>query len=86
MLSYKVPGFPVRATLTALGGMLVAAVVMAEVTWVVARAVGGNTGVGALARVVLAGAVGLVAYTVVLALLRVPEIDWLRGRLSRRAE
>ena len=84
VMSYKVRGFPVRALLGALGTMFVAALVMAEIVWVVGRAVGGNTGVEALLRVTVAGLAGLVAYVVVLAILRVPELDQLRGRLVRR--
>jgi len=84
VLTYKVPGFPLAPTLLALGKMLVAALVMAEVTWLVGRAVGGNTGLAALARVSAAGVAGVVAYVVVLAVLRVPELDQVRGRLARR--
>jgi hypothetical protein len=51
VLSYKLRGFPIRETLVAFGKMLAAAAVMAEVTWLVSRAVGGNAGLAALARV-----------------------------------
>jgi len=84
ILSYKVPGFPVRPTLVAIGRMSLAGLVMAEVTWVVARVVGSNVGVGALARVALAGAAGLVAYAAALVALRVDELDQLRHRLATR--
>jgi putative peptidoglycan lipid II flippase len=84
VMSYKVRGFPVRTLLAAIGRMLVAALVMAEVLWLVARAVGANAGIEALLRVTVAGVAGLVAYVVVLAILRVPELDQLRGRLVRR--
>jgi putative peptidoglycan lipid II flippase len=84
VMSYKVRGFPVRTLLAAIGRMLVAALVMAEVLWLVARAVGANAGLEALLRVTVAGVAGLVAYVVVLAILRVPELDQLRGRLVRR--
>jgi putative peptidoglycan lipid II flippase len=83
VMSYKLRGFPVATTLLALGKMLVAALVMAEVTWLVARVVGDNTGMGALARVAAAGAAGLVAYVAVAILVRVPHLDELWGRLVR---
>jgi putative peptidoglycan lipid II flippase len=84
VLSYKLRGFPIRATLVAFGKMLAAAAVMAEVTWLVSRAVGGNAGLAAVARVTAAGIAGLVAYGVALAVLRVPEVGHLRRRLVRR--
>ena len=84
VMSYKLRGFPIRATLVAFGKMLAAAAVMAEVTWLVSRAVGGNAGLAAVARVTAAGIAGLVAYGVALAVLRVPEVGHLRRRLVRR--
>ena len=84
VLSYKVPGFPVRATLRKLAPMVLAAVVMAEVMWVVARLVGSNAGIGAVVRVVFAGVVGLAAYVGLLAVLGVSEVNQVRARLSGR--
>ena len=43
ILSYKVPGFSVRAIQRSLAPMLLAAIVMAEVVWLVTQQVGGNT-------------------------------------------
>jgi putative peptidoglycan lipid II flippase len=84
VLSYKVRGFAFRPTLVAIGRMLLASVVMAEVTWVVARAVGSNEGLGALTRVVVAGGAGLIAYVVVLVALGTPEVRDLRSRVIAR--
>ena len=52
VLSYKVPGFALRPIFASLGRMLLASLLMAEVVWLVGRAVGGNSGVGAVVRVV----------------------------------
>jgi hypothetical protein len=51
---------------------------------VVARLVGGNVGLGALARVVVAGIVGIATYVGVLMLLRVPELDQVRSRFAAK--
>ena len=84
VLSYKVPGFPVRDTIWSLVRMLLAGVIMAQVTWLVAHVVGANSGIGAFTRTAVAGAAGLVAYVSVLTLLRVSELDQVRQRLTRR--
>lgn len=84
VLSFKVPGFPLRATFVSLGRMVLAALVMAEAMWVVARFVGGDAGSEALVRVVVAGLVGLVVYVAVLVVLGTPEIDSLRNRIAAR--
>jgi putative peptidoglycan lipid II flippase len=84
VLSYKVPGFPLRDTLEALARMLLAGLVMAEVTWLVARQVGGNVGLAALVRTVAGGVVGIAAYVAVLLVLRAPELDQLSSRVLRR--
>lgn len=84
ILSYKVPGFPLRATLVSLGRMSLASIMMAEVTWLVARALGGNQGMDALVRVVVAGLAGLAVYVGVLAVLGVPELNQVRSRVRQR--
>ena len=83
ILSYKVPGFSVRAILRSLAPMLLAAIVMAEVVWLVTQQVGGNTGTEAIVRLLVGGIVGVVTYGGVLWILRVPELDAARGRLRR---
>lgn len=85
VLGYKVPGFPVRATLASIGRMLLAGAVMAEAMWLVARGVGGNDGAPAVARVAAAGIAGLAVYVGALLALRVDELDQLRSRFRRRA-
>jgi putative peptidoglycan lipid II flippase len=84
VLSYKMRGFEVGGTLRRIAPMLLAGVVMAEVMWVVARLVGGNVGLAALARVVVAGTAGVVAYVVVLMVLRVPELEQVRSRFAAK--
>jgi putative peptidoglycan lipid II flippase len=83
ILSYKVPGFSVRAILRSLAPMVLAAVVMAEVVWLVTQQVGGNTGAEAMVRLLVGGTVGIIAYGGVLWILRVPELDAVRRRLRR---
>jgi putative peptidoglycan lipid II flippase len=83
VMSYKVPGFPLGAVLASLARMTLAVVLMAEVMWLVARAVGGDTGGPALARIVAAGVAGLVVYVGVLLALRAPELEFVRKRLPR---
>jgi putative peptidoglycan lipid II flippase len=84
VLSYKVPGFPLRGTFVSLGRMALATLVMAEVMWLVAQRVGGNAGLDALIQLVVAGLAGIAAYVVVLALLGTPELDALRKRVAAR--
>jgi putative peptidoglycan lipid II flippase len=84
ILSYKVPGFPVRDVLASLARMLLAGVVMAEAVWFVARAVGSNTGAGAVVRVLCGVVVGAVVYVTVLLVLRAPELSSLARRFVVR--
>ncbi len=84
VLSFKVPGFPVRDTLASMVRMLLAGVVMAEAMWLVARRMGGNTGLDAAIRVSAAGLVGLLVYTGACAILRVRELEQLRSRVRAR--
>lgn len=84
VLSYKVPGFSVRAVTNNLWQMVLAAVVMAEVMWAVARLVGSNDGLGAMARVSVAGVAGIVVYLGLLTLMGVSELAQIRSRLSAR--
>ena len=64
--------------------MALAGVIAAEVTWLVARQVGGEEGMDALVRVVVGAVVGLAVYGGVLAALRAPELSAARARLTRR--
>ncbi len=81
VLSFKVPGFPLDGVLASVWRTVLASVIMAEAVWAVARLVGGNTGLAALARVGAAAAVGIVVYLGILAVLRAPELDELKSRL-----
>jgi len=84
VLSYKVPGFPLRPIYVSLWRMLLAALVMAEAVWLVARMVGANSGNGAVSRAVAGTLVGTSVYVAVLVALRAPELDLLRSRLLHR--
>lgn len=84
VLSYKVPGFPLRTVMASLSRIVVAAALAGEVTWLVADRVGSDAGAGAWARVVVGGVVGGGAYVGLLAVLRAPELAALRSRLPGR--
>jgi putative peptidoglycan lipid II flippase len=84
VLSYKVPGFPVRTVMASLARMVVAAALSGEAMWLVAGRIGDNVGVGALARMVTGGTVGIVVYVAVLVVLRAPEVDGVSRRLPLR--
>ena len=81
VLSYKVPGFPLRDVMASLWRTMLASVVMAEAVWAVAHLVGDNVGLGAVARVGAATIVGVAVYMGILAVLQAPELIELRSRL-----
>jgi putative peptidoglycan lipid II flippase len=81
VLSYKVPGFPVRSILGSIVRMLIAAALMAEVVWLVTQQVGGNVGIDALVRVVVGALIGLAVYLGLLYAMGAPELDAVRHRL-----
>jgi putative peptidoglycan lipid II flippase len=83
VVTYKVPGFPMRSLLVALGRMTLASVVMAEAVWLVARLVGDNSGTGAVVRVVVGSVVGAVVYIGMLLVLGTPELTQLRSRFTK---
>ena len=57
---------------------------MGEAVWVVARLIGSNSGPGAVVRLGVGTAIGIVVYVVLLTLLRAPELEVLRRRLPGR--
>ena len=59
VLSYKVPGFPLRPILASLWRMVVAGAVAGEATWLVASRVGGDAGWPASVRLVVGAVVGV---------------------------
>ena len=81
VLRYKLPAFPLQSVVASLWRMVLAALVMAEAVWVVAGAVGANSGSGAVVRIVVSTIVGAAVYVGILSLLRSPELDDLRSRL-----
>ena len=81
IMGYKVPGFPVGEILRSLWPMLLAAVLMAEVVWLVAQVIGSNSGVGAASRLVVAGLCGIAVYLGLLVVLGTPELAAVRDRL-----
>jgi putative peptidoglycan lipid II flippase len=84
VLSYKVPGFPLRVVLASLWRILVASAVAGELTWLAASRVGGEAGTGAWVRMGVGAIVGIAAYVGVLGALRAPELAALRARLPGR--
>jgi putative peptidoglycan lipid II flippase len=81
VLSYKVPGFPLRAVLGNLWPMVVAGVLAGEAMWLVATHVGGNAGGQAFLRLVVGAIVGVAVYVAVLLALRVPEVTAIGNRI-----
>ncbi len=81
VLSYKVPGFRLRTIGLSVAPMILAAVLMGEVVWFIARQVGGDSGMDAAVRLVVGTLVGAIVYVAILLALRVPELDFLRRRL-----
>jgi putative peptidoglycan lipid II flippase len=84
VLANKVPGFSLRPIAMTCGRMGLAAVVAGEVMWIVADRVGGNEGIAAVARVSVAGTLGIAAYVAVLSVLGVDELTQLRDRVMAR--
>jgi putative peptidoglycan lipid II flippase len=84
VLSYKVPGLPLREIASSGWRMLLAAVLMAEAMWLVTHGVAADHGWSGLAQLLVGGGVGLVVYGAVLVALRAPEVAVLRN-LARRS-
>ena len=84
VMSYKVPGFPLRPIMASLWRMLVAGAVAGEATWLVASRVGDDAGLAAVVRLVVGGVVGGLVYVGVLLALRAPELTAVRSRLPGR--
>ena len=85
ILSYKIPGFPLRAILWSLWRMIVAAVLMGEAVWLVTRNIGGNAGADAWLRLLVGGVVGLIVYVLLMVALQAPEVAGVRHRWPFRA-
>ena len=83
ILGYKVPGYPLRTIFGSLFRILVAAALMGEVVWLVANAVGGNSGTDAVVRLAVGIVVGVAVYFGLLALMRAPELNAVTSRLPR---
>ncbi len=84
ILSYKVPGFPLRDVCSSLARMIVAATLMGESVWFIVRNVGSNSGAGAFGRLLVGAIVGSVVYVSLLGAMGAPELDALRRRLPAR--
>jgi putative peptidoglycan lipid II flippase len=84
VLTVKMRGVDARALIVSLGRIALAAIVTGEVTWLVSQTVGGDTGTGALVRVMVGVVVGAITYVVLLAFLRVPEVGELQRRVRAR--
>ncbi len=84
ILSYKVPGFSLRAIGASLARMIIAAALMGESVWLVVHDIGGNNGAGAFLRLIVGTVVGIIVYAGLLAAMGAPEFDTLRRRLPAR--
>lgn len=84
ILDYKVGGFELRRLFVSVGKTALAGLLMAETVWFAYRAVGSNTGTGALRRLVAAAAVGPVVYVGVMWLLGSEELRRARALVSAR--
>jgi putative peptidoglycan lipid II flippase len=83
ILSYKVGQFDLRPIFSSFGRMALASIVMAEIVWLLANAVGGNDSGGAFVRVIAGTVVGAAVYFALLLVLGAPELGALRERLWR---
>jgi putative peptidoglycan lipid II flippase len=81
VLATKVRGFSLAPIWSSGWRMLLAALLMAEAIWFVTHGFAADTGFGAIAQLLVGGAVGVVVYLAVLIALRAPELAWLRRRL-----
>ncbi len=84
ILSYKVPGFPLRTVLWSIWRIVVAASLMGEVVWLLTDNIGGNAGRDAVVRLTAGTVVGIVVYFALLAAMRAPELAAARRRLPGR--
>ena len=86
VLSYKVPGFPLRSILVSMGRMLLAATLATELAWIGAHLFGGSGRLGAVIDVVTGSLVGAAAYGAILRMLGGGELDGLIDLVGRRAK
>ncbi|MTA27901.1 MAG: murein biosynthesis integral membrane protein MurJ [Actinobacteria bacterium] len=78
VLKVKVRGFSALDVLLGLARLVIAAASMGIVMWVVLRPIGANSGGGALVKIVVGSAVGVLTYIGALTVLRAPEVEHLR--------
>jgi putative peptidoglycan lipid II flippase len=83
VLTVKVRGVDVRGLAISLARIALSAIAAGEVAWLAGQAVGGDTGAGALARVVVGTIAGGATYIVLLWFLRVPEVGEVVRRFRR---
>jgi putative peptidoglycan lipid II flippase len=78
ILSYKVPGFPLRQIGASLARLGLATVVLVEVSWLASRLATSTSGLGAATAIALGTPAGLAAFAAVLLALGAPEIEALK--------
>ncbi len=83
ILSYKVPGFSLRAIGASVARVILAAILMGEAVWLVSRNVGGDVGTEAVVRLVVGTLVGVVVYLGLMFALGAPELDPVRRAVRR---
>ncbi len=86
VLSYKLPGYPLRRVVDSLWKITLASVVMAEFAYLVSERFGSTAPPGAIVRAVVGSVVGVALYGVLLGLLGVREAEELARRLLRREQ
>jgi putative peptidoglycan lipid II flippase len=85
ILARKVGQFELRPLVVGLVPIVLAAVVMAQITWLISRRVGADEGVGAWVRCGVGGVTGVVTFIGLAGILGVPEIRSLAARVRRLA-
>ena len=83
VLRIKVPSFPSLDVLFGLSRVVLAGAAMGGVVWLAVRAFGDDDGGGAVLRLAVGTAIGVITYLGALHLLRAPEIEHLRNLRSR---
>lgn len=83
VLRIKVPSFPSLEVLLGLSRVVLAGAAMGGVVWLAVRAFGDDDGGGAVLRLAVGTAIGVITYLGALHLLRAPEIEHLRNLRSR---
>jgi len=83
VVARRVQQFPLGPIWSSVWRMLLATALAAQSIWFLTRDVDQDTGWQAVAQITVGGGVGIVVYVAALVVLRAPEIQWMRQRLTR---